>query len=189
MSTFLGQVVSLSACCALLVSCTFSEDQINGQPNILLIVLDDFGYNDLGANGNPQTPTPKLDQLAKEGVRYTRHYTDSTCTATRVALITGNSPRSKKSVTHGQCLATRLDNIEFCIKDVITNGVPGDLIECGVWRGGGTIFMRGVLEILNEPARCVWVADSFEGLCSIATCRHRWQQNASKKVQLLIQHH
>ena len=58
----------------------------------------------------------------------------------------------------------RLDNIEFCIKDVIAKNIPGDLIECGPWRGGGSIYMRGVLESMNELQRCVWVADSFEGL-------------------------
>jgi arylsulfatase A-like enzyme len=62
------------------------------RPNILLIVLDDLGYNDLGANGNPNTPTPNLDDFARQGIRYTRNYVDSSCTATRVALLTGRSP-------------------------------------------------------------------------------------------------
>jgi len=62
------------------------------QPNILLIVLDDLGFNDLGANGNPLAPTPRLDTLAEQGIRYTRHYTDSTCSVARVALLTGRFP-------------------------------------------------------------------------------------------------
>ena len=61
-------------------------------PNILLIVLDDLGYNDLGANGNPNTPTPNLDALAAEGIRYTRHYADATCSVARTALMTGTFP-------------------------------------------------------------------------------------------------
>lgn len=61
-------------------------------PNILLIVLDDFGYNDLGANGNPNTPTPNLDALAAEGILYTRHYADASCSAARAALMTGKNP-------------------------------------------------------------------------------------------------
>ncbi|HJQ44459.1 MAG TPA: TylF/MycF/NovP-related O-methyltransferase, partial [Jatrophihabitantaceae bacterium] len=40
----------------------------------------------------------------------------------------------------------RMDNIQHCVSTVIADGVPGDLIECGVWRGGATIFMRGVLK-------------------------------------------
>jgi O-methyltransferase len=58
----------------------------------------------------------------------------------------------------------RLDNIEFCISDVVAKGIPGDVIETGVWRGGGTIFMKAVLEACGDSTRTVWVADSFEGL-------------------------
>jgi hypothetical protein len=58
----------------------------------------------------------------------------------------------------------RLDNLQFCVEDVISNGVEGDLIETGVWRGGATIFMRAILKVNNVTDRCVWVADSFAGL-------------------------
>ncbi len=62
----------------------------------------------------------------------------------------------------------RLDNLQFCIEDVIGNDVPGDLIETGVWRGGATIFMRAVLKAHGITDRTVWVADSFEGLPSVS---------------------
>ena len=58
----------------------------------------------------------------------------------------------------------RLDNLQDAIRDVVHDGVPGDLIECGVWRGGATIFMRGALEAYGDRERRVWVADSFRGL-------------------------
>jgi len=58
----------------------------------------------------------------------------------------------------------RLENLEECIVDVIRNGVPGDLLEAGVWRGGATIMMRAVLSAYGDPDRVVWVADSFQGL-------------------------
>ncbi|WP_432826428.1 TylF/MycF/NovP-related O-methyltransferase [Dactylosporangium sp. CA-092794] len=58
----------------------------------------------------------------------------------------------------------RLDNLRECITDVIGRGVPGDLIETGVWRGGSVIFMRGVLQAYGDTDRTVWVADSFRGL-------------------------
>lgn len=51
-----------------------------------------------------------------------------------------------------------------CVKRVVAEGVPGDLLEAGVWRGGACILMRGVLEALGDRGRRVWVADSFEGL-------------------------
>jgi O-methyltransferase len=58
----------------------------------------------------------------------------------------------------------RLDNIQFCVTEVIRRSVPGDLIETGVWRGGATIFMRAVLKAYDDTTRAVWVADSFRGL-------------------------
>jgi|ERR1035437_3185934 hypothetical protein len=60
----------------------------------------------------------------------------------------------------------RMNNIQHCVIDVVERGVPGDLIETGVWRGGATIFMRGILKSLDVTDRKVWVADSFEGLPS-----------------------
>lgn len=58
----------------------------------------------------------------------------------------------------------RMDNLQHCIETVLGDDVPGDLIETGVWRGGATIFMRGVLKAHDETTRTVWVADSFQGL-------------------------
>jgi hypothetical protein len=58
----------------------------------------------------------------------------------------------------------RLDNVEQCVRSVVEEGVPGDFIETGVWKGGTTIFMRGVLRALGISDRRVYVADSFEGV-------------------------
>lgn len=58
----------------------------------------------------------------------------------------------------------RLNNIQYCVEEVLRTGVPGDFIETGVWRGGATIFMRGLLKAYSVTDRLVWVADSFEGL-------------------------
>jgi hypothetical protein len=58
----------------------------------------------------------------------------------------------------------RLDNLQFCVESVLADGIAGDLIETGVWRGGSTIFMRAILKAHGVTDRCVWVADSFQGL-------------------------
>lgn len=58
----------------------------------------------------------------------------------------------------------RLDNIEMCIRQVVLDSVPGDICECGTWRGGCAIFMRAVLKCLDCGDRTIWCADSFEGL-------------------------
>jgi hypothetical protein len=58
----------------------------------------------------------------------------------------------------------RLDNLESLVVDVIDRGVPGDLLEAGVWRGGAAILMRAVLRACGDTQRLVWAADSFQGL-------------------------
>jgi O-methyltransferase len=58
----------------------------------------------------------------------------------------------------------RLDNLQYCLERVMMDGVPGDLIEAGVWRGGACIFMRAVLKAYGDTSRTVWLADSFGGL-------------------------
>lgn len=58
----------------------------------------------------------------------------------------------------------RLANIRECVEQVVADGVPGDLVETGVWRGGSCIYMRGILAAHGETDRKVWVCDSFEGL-------------------------
>jgi hypothetical protein len=58
----------------------------------------------------------------------------------------------------------RMDNIEQCVRQALADGVPGDLIETGVWRGGASIFMRGLLRAFEVTDRKVYVADSFQGV-------------------------
>lgn len=56
-------------------------------PNLILILADDLGYGDLGCYGSPVNPTPHIDQLAREGVRFTDFYvSDSVCSPSRAAL-------------------------------------------------------------------------------------------------------
>ncbi|WP_426960170.1 TylF/MycF/NovP-related O-methyltransferase [Muricoccus radiodurans] len=58
----------------------------------------------------------------------------------------------------------RLENIQSCVEAVLRDGIPGDLLEAGVWRGGASIFMRGILAAYSDMTRQVWLADSFQGL-------------------------
>jgi O-methyltransferase len=58
----------------------------------------------------------------------------------------------------------RLINLEWALRFTIAHKIPGDFIECGVWRGGGSIFARAVLKALNNTDKHVWLADSFQGL-------------------------
>jgi O-methyltransferase len=56
----------------------------------------------------------------------------------------------------------RLDDLQACIETVVYDGVDGDVIEAGAWRGGASILMRATLDTLAD-GRTVYVADSFEG--------------------------
>jgi O-methyltransferase len=58
----------------------------------------------------------------------------------------------------------RLTSLQRCVETVLADDIPGDLIECGVWRGGACILMRAVLAAYGDEARCVWLADSFQGV-------------------------
>jgi len=65
---------------------------------------------------------------------------------------------------HSMIGRRRLENIESCLETILSDGIAGDCIECGVWRGGAVVFMRGFLAAHQVQERTVWVADSFQGL-------------------------
>jgi arylsulfatase A-like enzyme len=65
-------------------------DGTSRSPNVLLIVVDDTGYGEFGCQGNPQIPTPNIDSIAENGVRFTQGYvTDSLCCPSRAGLMLG----------------------------------------------------------------------------------------------------
>jgi len=64
--------------------------QASGQPNVVLIIMDDLGYGDIGSYGVKDARTPNLERLAREGVRLTNAYSNGpVCSPTRAALISG----------------------------------------------------------------------------------------------------
>ena len=95
-----------------------------------------------------------LRRLVPEDVRLIRHAPDA----------------KRAEGTDGPALALtmvgakRLDNLRACVETVLRDGVPGDFIETGVWRGGAVILMRAILKAYGVTDRTVFVADSFEGL-------------------------
>ena len=62
-----------------------------GRPNVVFMLADNLGYGDLSCYGG-SVPTPRLDELAREGMRFTNFNTEAQCTPTRGAILTGRMP-------------------------------------------------------------------------------------------------
>lgn len=70
-----------------------APDSSPTRPNIIVIFADDLGFGDLGCYGAEGIPTPNLDRMAREGVRFSNFYaTAATCTPSRYSLLTGSYP-------------------------------------------------------------------------------------------------
>lgn len=85
--------VSLVVLASVLVSCGVPDEAnvASSSPNVVIIFVDDMGYADIGAYGATAYTTPNLDQMAKEGVRFTVFYVSQpVCSASRASLLTGN---------------------------------------------------------------------------------------------------
>ena len=73
-----------------MVILTGRHDAVAARPNIIFVMADDLGYGDLGSYGQKRVMTPRLDQMAREGMRFTQFYAGSTvCAPSRCVLMTG----------------------------------------------------------------------------------------------------
>ena len=73
-----------------------SQKKLTEKPNIILIIADDAGWNDVGYNGS-EIQTPNIDRLAKNGVVLNRFYANPTCSPSRASLLTGR-PSSRMGI-------------------------------------------------------------------------------------------
>ena len=75
-------------------SCSMEQGSENtsGQPNFIIIFIDDMGYGDIGAFGSTVNRTPNIDMLAEQGMKLTSFYAHPVCTPSRAALMTGSYP-------------------------------------------------------------------------------------------------
>ncbi|MSY18826.1 MAG: sulfatase-like hydrolase/transferase, partial [Actinobacteria bacterium] len=80
--------------------------------NVLLITLDQFRGDCLSAAGHPLVRTPHLDELARNGVRLNRHYSQAApCGPGRASLYTGMYQMNNRVVANGTPLDARFDNV------------------------------------------------------------------------------
>lgn len=90
MKNYLKLLSTLFAC--LLLSIGYSQNA--KKPNIIIILADDLGYADVGFNGCKDIPTPNIDRIATNGVKFTSGYvTFSVCGPSRAGLLTGRYPQ------------------------------------------------------------------------------------------------
>ncbi len=92
------------------------------RPNIVVVLADDFGWGDPACQGNKLAPTPNIDRLAKEGVRFTQGYVAAPiCSPSRCGIITGNFPARWKITSF---LQTRAGNAACEMADFLDPKAP-----------------------------------------------------------------
>ncbi|CAA6693210.1 MULTISPECIES: arylsulfatase [unclassified Lentimonas] len=99
------------------------------RPNIVLILVDDMGYSDLGCFGS-EIETPNLDRLAADGIRFTNFTNNAKCETTRTALMTGQYHTVVRQKGNGQRVMTLPETLAL---------------------GGYQSFMVGKWHILDQP--------------------------------------
>ncbi|MXW50161.1 MAG: sulfatase-like hydrolase/transferase [Gammaproteobacteria bacterium] len=85
------RLASLILAIALCVWSQFGQGQVPGPPNVILVLIDDMGWSDVGAFGG-EIETPHIDRLAAGGLRFTQFHTTAKCFPSRAALLTGRYP-------------------------------------------------------------------------------------------------
>jgi arylsulfatase A-like enzyme len=81
-------VLSAMACFPISQSMAADQQPPFSRPNVVIILVDDMGFSDIGCYGS-EIPTPNLDKLAAEGLKFTQFYNTGRCCPTRAALLTG----------------------------------------------------------------------------------------------------
>lgn len=137
------------------------------RPNILMILADDLGYGDLACYGSDVAQTPRLDQLAREGTRFTQFYVSHcVCSPTRASAITGQFPSRHRIFGHIAFFETNRQRNMPDWLDLEAPSLPRALQAAdyhtamiGKWHlGGGSGRTFQIEDLEQEPT-----ADSLKG--------------------------
>ena len=132
-----------SAIFGLLVLCSTQGSLYADQPNIIVLFADDLGYGELSCQGNAEIPTPHIDSIAQNGVRFTNGYvTGPNCSPSRAGLLSGRIPTrfgyENNPIGHrNEDPTIGLPASEVTIAETLQNaGYTTGII--GKWHQGGT---------------------------------------------------
>jgi uncharacterized sulfatase len=140
------------------------------RPNILFVLIDDMGYHDLSCFGGTRVQTPRIDQLASQGIKFTQFYVSAPiCSPSRVALTTGQTP-NRWHIT--SFLNTRADDQRRGLRDWLSLDAPSlarFLHDAGYYTAHvGKWHMGGQRDVADAPMITQYGFDysitNFEGL-------------------------
>jgi arylsulfatase A-like enzyme len=158
--------LSFSMC----VGCTTSSraSRAPSRPNVIVILADDMGYSDISSYGG-EIPTPNIDALAQNGMRFTQFYNNARCSPTRAALLTGVNPHqagmgylSGTQWPHSRGTHARLHDRVLTIAEVLKDAGYYTAMT-GKWHLGNDPnsrpHERGFKRSLNAVAGGIYFAD------------------------------
>jgi arylsulfatase A-like enzyme len=138
------------------------------KPNIILILTDDQGYEDVGFNGSTLLKTPYLDKMAEDGVAMDRFYVAPVCSPTRAGLMTGRYHYRTGVTNVGSC-GDRIKGSEKTIADILSSEGYATAIY-GKWHMGDNYPMRpmdkGFQEAIVHRGCCLYRDGYFDPILS-----------------------
>ena len=137
----------------LLAISSSSPAQTRSRPNIILLLTDDMGYGDVGCYGGDFAPTPNIDRMAREGIRFTQFTVASPiCSPSRTALTTGMFPARWRITSFLQTRAGNLDCGQADFLDPKAPSLARTLKDSGYATGHfGKWHMGGGRDVVNPP--------------------------------------
>jgi arylsulfatase A-like enzyme len=139
---------------SLLTLAALSINAVQAQkPNIIVILTDDMGFSDIGCYGGKFAPTPNIDRMAKEGVRFTQYYSSSPiCSASRTGILTGMAPArwNITSYLHEKAENKKCEQADFLVASAPS--IARTLKEAGYATGHfGKWHMGGGRDVTEAP--------------------------------------
>jgi arylsulfatase A-like enzyme len=150
----------------LMFSSLLGAAPVKRKPNVIVVFIDDLGYGDLACYGNKHNPTPNIDKLAAEGVRFTNNYvTNPPCSPSRASMLTGQYAQrfGKFGMCRGQSLPTSHPLLSELMRDA--GYVTGQIGKWDVGDKNQGPHQRGFMEVAK------WAELDFKGKYSyLYTC-------------------